>query len=234
MIRIFLLLAALFLAACDAGTPTLQTLPAPVRPTAPAVSVSQPVAAFRQVVDRMEPVIERECRRRTRGMDCDFVLLLNTNPRLPPNAFQTLGDNGKPVLGFTIALLEDMRNTDEMAFVVGHEAAHHISNHLERQRQNATLGATTLGVLAQMSGATAQGVREAAEFGAALGARSYSKDFELEADQLGTILTLIAGYNPVRGAEYFNRIPDPGNRFLGTHPPNAQRIAIVRRTAAGL
>ncbi|HAB36898.1 MAG TPA: peptidase M48, partial [Rhodobacteraceae bacterium] len=33
---------------------------------------------------------------------------------------------------------------------------------------------------------------------------------------------------------FFNRIPDPGNRFLGTHPPNSQRIATVERTAAGL
>jgi Zn-dependent protease with chaperone function len=38
----------------------------------------------------------------------------------------------------------------------------------------------------------------------------------------------------VRGAEYFNRVPDPGNRFLGTHPPNADRIRVVRQTAAGL
>jgi len=56
----------------------------------------------------------------------------------------------------------------------------------------------------------------------------------LEADRLGTVITARAGFNPVRGAEFFNRIPDPGNRFLGTHPPNAARMEIVRRTAAGL
>jgi len=43
-----------------------------------------------------------------------------------------------------------------------------------------------------------------------------------------------AGYNPVRGAQFFTRIPDPGNRFLGTHPPNAQRIETVRRVNAQL
>ena len=61
-----------------------------------------------------------------------------------------------------------------------------------------------------------------------------SKEFELEADALGTIITSRAGYQPVVGAQFFNRIPDPGNRFLGTHPPNSQRIATVERTAAGL
>ncbi|MGB0799102.1 MAG: peptidase M48, partial [Planktomarina sp.] len=30
------------------------------------------------------------------------------------------------------------------------------------------------------------------------------------------------------GAAYFTRIPDPGNRFLGTHPPNGARITTVR------
>ncbi|MEL7094470.1 MAG: M48 family metalloprotease, partial [Pseudomonadota bacterium] len=77
-------------------------------------------------------------------------------------------------------------------------------------------------------------VQSAANVGATVGARTYSKDFELEADATGTVIAKQAGYNPVRGAEYFNRIPDPGDVFLGTHPPNAQRVAIVKKTAAGL
>ena len=40
---------------------------------------------------------------------------------------------------------------------------------------------------------------------------------------------MAAGYDPVRGAAYFTRIPDPGNKFLGTHPPNASRIETVRQ-----
>src|SRR5690606_31841804 len=90
------------------------------------------------------------------------------------------------------------------------------------------------GVLATVGGASAAGVRDAQNFGATLGARRYSQSFELEADALGTVIAFKAGYDPVRGAEYFARIPDPGNRFLGTHPPNASRIAVVRQVAAGL
>ena len=70
--------------------------------------------------------------------------------------------------------------------------------------------------------------------GAVVGVRTYSKDFELEADRLGTIITARAGYDPVLGSAFFNRIPDPGDRFLGTHPANADRVRIVRETAAGL
>jgi hypothetical protein len=29
-------------------------------------------------------------------------------------------------------------------------------------------------------------------------------------------------------------LPDPGDRFLGTHPPNAERKALVRQTVARL
>jgi len=61
---------------------------------------------------------------------------------------------------------------------------------------------------------------------------TYSKDFELEADALGTVITAQAGFDPLLGADFFFRIPDPGNSFLGTHPANADRVAIVRRTAA--
>ena len=131
-------------------------------------------------------------------------------------------------------MINSVRNADELAFVMGHEASHHIMGHLGRMQQNAAVGAVIFSGLASMSGASAANVRTAEEFGAAVGARTYSKDFELEADALGTIITARAGYNPLRGAEFFTRIPDPGDRFLGTHPPNASRLDTVRRTAAGL
>ena len=60
------------------------------------------------------------------------------------------------------------------------------------------------------------------------------KDFELEADELGTVITYKAGYNPLIGAKFFDRIPDPGDRFLGSHPPNAQRVQKVLETSKKL
>jgi Zn-dependent protease with chaperone function len=38
----------------------------------------------------------------------------------------------------------------------------------------------------------------------------------------------------VLGSAFFTKIADPGNTFLGTHPPNAARIDAVRQTAATL
>ena len=137
-------------------------------------------------------------------------------------------------MAFTLALIAGARNEDELAFVLGHEAAHHIAGHIGRQQQNAVAGAVIFAGLATLSGGDASAVRNAQRLGAQFGARTYSKDFELEADGLGTIITKRAGYDPLRGAEFFTRIPDPGDKFLGTHPPNASRIETVRRTAAGL
>jgi predicted Zn-dependent protease len=218
------------LAACDVT---------PVITSGPAVSTQQSSSRtnarnFVQVVNTLEPVAERECRARTTNLNCDFNIVVDDRPGQPANAFQTLDRQGRPIIAFTLALIDDARNEDELAFVMGHEAAHHIAGHIARQQQNAVAGAVIFAGLATLSGGDANTVRSAQELGAQVGARSYSKDFELEADALGTIITQRAGYNPIRGAAFFTRIPDPGDRFLGTHPPNASRIETVRRTAAGL
>ena len=213
---------------------------APAQPSRPAanmdMSQSARIAArnFVQVVETVEPVAERECRRVAPGANCDFQIVVDDRPGQPPNAFQTLDSQGRPIVAFTIGLIAEARNVDELAFVMGHEAAHHIAGHIDRQRQAAAAGAVIFAGLATLTGADANGVRAAQDLGAAVGARSYSKEFELEADRLGTIIAKRAGFDPVRGAEFFTRIPDPGNRFLGTHPPNAQRIQVVRETAARL
>ena len=233
MRKILVMIAALTLTGCVAVQPNQTPTPQTVA-TAPDVSQAQATRNFLAVVQRMEPVAERECRARTTGVDCDFKIVVDNRPGLAPNAFQTLDKNGRPIIGFTAALLADARNKDELAFVLGHEAAHHILGHIPKTQQRAVTGAVIGGLLAAVLGGGDAGVQEAQRLGGAVGARSYSKEFELQADALGTVISARAGYDPVRGAEFFNRIPDPGDRFLGTHPPNAQRIETVRRTMANM
>lgn len=234
---IFTLVSALALTACGEVVVTTTSSAPQAQGSAkpgPALSASAAERKFVRVVNRVEPVAERECRARTRGVNCDFRIVVDDRPGQPANAFQTKDKNGRPLVVFTLALIQDARNADELAFVLGHEAAHHIANHLDRQRGNAMAGAIIFAGLASLTGADAGSIQAAQDIGTTVGARSYSKDFELEADALGTIIAHRAGFDPVRGAEFFNRVPDPGDRFLGTHPPNAARIETVRRTAAGL
>lgn len=211
-------------------------MPSPSGGAGPGAQLSPEVAArnFVSVVERVEPVAERLCRTQTRGLNCDFAITVVDDVNAPPNAFQTLDRAGRPQIGFTLALIADARNADELAFIMGHEAGHHIAGHITRSQTSAVTGAVLLGGLVALGGGGSNSVDAAVRLGADLGARRFSKDFELEADELGTIIAARAGYDPVRGAAYFTRIPDPGDRFLGTHPPNGDRIETVRRTAAGL
>ena len=240
MIRPLLSVAlALGLAGCAvAPEPVSVPVPAPiiVAPGPAAAAATRPsareaVSGLRDAVAAIEPVAERMCRDRSPELNCDFDFALDLNPDAPPNAFQTLDRSGRPLIALTVALLAETRNTDEIAFILSHETAHHIEGHLARQRRNATIGAAIMGQLVGLSNDPDAG-RKAAEFGAAIGARTYSKDFELEADALGTVIAAQAGYNPLRGAEFFFRIPDPGNSFLGTHPANGDRLRVVQRVAA--
>lgn len=234
--RRFSILALLATVALVAGCVTVTDAPPPAaapKSTVSRLSVSQATTRLAPIKARMEPVVERECRTAIPDMNCDFLIRIEPKENAPANAYQTLTESGRPVITFTAALVGDARNTDELAFILGHEAAHHMMLHIGRQERDASAGALVGGILAIALGAEASTVDAAMGLGADLGSRVYSKAYELEADRLGAILTHMSGYDPVRGVEYFNRIPDPGNRFLGTHPPNAQRIEIVRATAAG-
>lgn len=200
----------------------------------PSMSADRAARQFIDVVQTVEPVAEAECRSRAPDLNCDFNIVVDDRPNQAPNAFQTIDKQGRPVLAFNIPLIATVRNADELAFVMGHESAHHISRHLARQERNATAGALVLAGITAIAGGGDSAVKSAQEIGGSIGARTYSKDYELEADQLGTIITHKAGYDPVLGAAFFTRISDPGNTFLGTHPPNAARVETVRRTAANL
>lgn len=226
--RIALTLIGPTLAACM--DTTSGAVPVTIAP--PTQNVSMSVGNFSTVVKRVEPVAERECRTRRADANCDFQIVVDDRPSEPANAYQTLDRNGRPVVVFTRALISETRNQDELAFILGHETAHHIQGHIPKTQQSATAGALILGVIASLGGAGQTGVDAAQNIGATIGARRYSKGYELDADRLGTLITIRAGYDPVKGAEYFNRIPDPGNQFLGTHPPNAERIQVVHQTAA--
>lgn len=210
-------------------------LPVPVVvPSGAALPAAEAMAAFRRVAATVEPIAEAMCRDEGRASNCDFRIVVDDRPNQPPNAFQTLDASGRPILAFSAALIADARNADELAFVIGHEAAHHIAGHIPQARQTALEGALIAGILAQVAGGGRAEIEAAQRTGATVAARSYSKEFELQADALGAEIAFHAGYDAVRGTAFFDRLPDPGDQFLGSHPANAQRKAAVARVVARL
>lgn len=227
------ILSAVALTGCvapvDVGYPSSPEPAAQVRP--------QPLPAasgFASVVARVEPVAVRYCHDLNRAARCDFRIVIDDRPGQPVNAYQTLDSSGRPILAFTSALIADARNPDEMAFVIGHEAAHQILAHIPQTQQNAMTGALLAGVVAAAAGASAADLETAQRVGATVAARRYSKEFELQADALGAEIAWTAGFDPLRGAAFFDRLPDPGDQFLGSHPANAQRKAQVAQVVARL
>ncbi|UWQ38337.1 M48 family metalloprotease [Leisingera aquaemixtae] len=229
--RRFMCLFALAVSACNVAIePASQSAPVVQAPRVQGMAPAEARNAFATVSRRVEPVAERECRNRTQGLNCDFLIRVDPNPNAAPNAYQSLDRSGRPVITFTQRMLGQIANHDELAFVMSHEAAHHIRGHLARQAQNSALVSAGAGLITALAGGGSSSVSTAQDLGGFVGARTYSKDFELEADELGTIITHKAGYRPSIGVRFFNRLPDPGDRFLGSHPANPDRVRVVQAT----
>jgi hypothetical protein len=146
------------------------------------------------------------------------------------------------------ASLQGTRNDDEVAFVTGHEAGHHIAKHIDKQKQQELAGALILGMAAAYAGdgnpnqyQAQRDVENAMNTGAALGGHAYSQTYELEADILGAYIAEAARYDAEKGSLIFARRDgrDGDAKVNGamslwsTHPRSPQRLATVRYAVAG-
>jgi len=121
--------------------------------------------SFAEVAARIEPVAEALCRERAQVLNCDFRVVIDLRPEPMPNAFQTVDRAGRPILGFNAALIALARNPDELAFVMGHEAAHHIEGHIPQREQAALTGAVLGAILAAEQGLPEPDVERAGQIG---------------------------------------------------------------------
>ena len=190
-------------------------------------SAAEGEALYWSIVKSIEPQVEGICNELSsaeRDRFCDFNFRLIENSTLPPNAYQSLNSRGRPIIAFNINLTRALKNKDEFAFVIGHEAGHQIATHIERQRVKATTGREAGRVSANAIG---WDPRRGASIGAEINALSVSKAHEFEADKIGTHITYRTGYNPEVGIGYFRRVESGSNGLLSTHPPSDERIARV-------
>ena len=231
MHRLISLFFPLLLTACGVGE--MRLLPADEW-TGGSGEFQVDAAAFRQLSRSVGKEARAACLRQAKVKNCEFTFLVDLNPRAPANAFQTLDKKGQPVIIMTRSMIASAQNPDELAFVLGHETAHHLLRHIPRQAESAQESAAIFDGLGKLFGEEGEELERTQKIGAEVGVQVNVKAFELEADQLGTIITYKAGYNPLIGAKYFGRIPDPEDSFLASHPPNAQRVQMVQDTARKL
>lgn len=237
MKRLATLFCAVALTGCTVEStqqPTSQPAPqTQPKPQAAVVtkSAQSGVAGYQRVARNIEPVAESICRSFSTDQPksfCDFRLNVDNDTRKPPNAYQSVGSDGRPVITFNINMLRTIKNDHETAFIMGHEAGHQIARHLIQKRGNAQAGAVLGAILVAAAGGNPQ---TGIDLGGAIGAQSYSKSFELQADRLGAHIAYRSGYDPLIGAKSFNRTGG-SNSLLSTHPPGADRYQTVVNTMA--
>lgn len=219
------------------------------------VSPQNAAARFERVIARIEPVAENFCRSQMAATrpdyNCDVKIVVDTQMPVR-NAYQTKAPDGTPIIAFTVPMLMEARNDDEIAFVLGHEYGHHIATHIEKSEKQAMAGALVLGALMAASQGYASSadpyrntandsrdIENAMGLGTAIGHSAYSQTYELESDVIATHIARTAGYDPVNGARYFARPEKPQGQngrlsFWGTHPANDKRLALVIETNGGI
>lgn len=137
-------------------------------------------------------------------------------------------------------LLPISRDENGLAVVLGHEISHALARHgSERMSQGmlANLGGTALDALMQdKPSATRDLARQAYGAGAQVGVLlPFSRAQESEADHIGLILMAKAGYDPETAVGFWERMARNGgasggplDRFLRTHPTDADRVAKIK------
>jgi len=140
---------------------------------------------------------------------------------------------------FYTGILPIAKNTDGIAAIMGHEVAHAFAKHgQERMSQGAIAQGLSLGAMLASGSvskdpAKQQMFLQAFGIGTQLGMLKFSRTHESEADRLGLVFMLMAGYNGAEAAEVWVRMKaNSGGQappeFLSTHPSNESRIAELR------
>ena len=127
-----------------------------------------------------------------------LVRVLDTKPTVV-NAFVTGGRYIYACTGF----LQEAQSDDEIAFVLGHEIGHSMLKHGMRQEEDpwmkiAKIAAAIGAARGGGSGETLAGVSASLQV-------QHSQADELEADAIGTAIAWRAGYDVIRGADFFTR-----------------------------
>ena len=134
----------------------------------------------------------------------------------------------------TTAMMRFTGADDELAVVVAHEIAHNAMRHIDAKQKNATAGAL-FGAILDIAAAT-QGVNTGGDFansGAAMGAMTYSQDFEREADYVGMYILARSGRAFANAPDFWRRMAQesPGSiKYASSHPTSAERFLRLERT----
>lgn len=139
----------------------------------------------------------------------DIILIEN-------NVFQAYTFGGGAVVFYT-GLVERL-DDDQLAGVVGHELAHIAAGHIAEETSRAIVNTNAPESLTPLAG-------------------FYGINDEMEADRVGLVYTILAGYDPAANAHFWADQARLGGRdilnpFADSHPPYHDRAAALAEDAA--
>ena len=133
--------------------------------------------------------------------------------------------------------LEDIRDVDKLAVVMGHEIGHALAHHGAKRMSNsrlAQMGTVAVGLgIGDMDPGQAQMVQAAMGMAARGGLMAFSREHETEADKIGLELLVRACYDPREAPELWQRMGQIGGgqrppEWMSTHPASETRAANFR------
>ncbi|MCH2032640.1 MAG: M48 family metallopeptidase [Tenacibaculum sp.] len=139
---------------------------------------------------------------------------------------------------FYTGIMPICANTDGVAAVMGHEVAHAFAKHGQERMSSAQI--QQLGGVAVAVGTNnnknAQLWNMAYGVGSTLGMLKFSRTHETEADKLGLVFMIMAGYKGEEAVNVWVRMSENAKKsgrktppeFLSTHPHNQTRIVDLR------
>jgi len=139
-------------------------------------------------------------------------------------------------------MIEAARTEGEVAGVMAHEMSHVALRHGTAQATKATkyeigtlLGAVVGSII---GGNVGSAVAQGTQFGLGTAFLRFSREFERDADLLGSHIMAEAGYNPLEMANMFKTIEQQGGsggpQWLSDHPNPGDRYAYITREAETL
>jgi predicted Zn-dependent protease len=131
-------------------------------------------------------------------------------------------------IAFYYGILSKLQlNDDEVAMIMGHEAAHALREHARERmgKTMATRGAVEIGSALLGLGSIGRSV---ADMGGQLLTLKFSREDESEADLIGIELAARAGYDPHAGVTLWQKMAEASKgappQFMSTHPSGPTRI----------
>lgn len=137
---------------------------------------------------------------------------------------------------FYTGILPVAKNTDGIAAIMGHEVAHAFAKHGQERMSSSQIqqyGAMAIEIgTGDADAKTKEMWNMAYGVGSQLGMLKYSRTHETEADKLGLVFMIMAGYKGEEAVSVWERMSEIGGgappEFLSTHPSNSTRITTLK------